>query len=110
MKFFRLFYKTQRFAVAFGVCHAAVAVYGFAQIASFLIAYNGYRSSFYKTYASDKGRIIAEKAVAVQFGKIFKNHIDVIERSGAVTVAGKFNPFPRFSADRAALQFFVYFM
>ena len=88
-------HRAQRLAVAFRLRHAEVAVELLLGVAALLLGHDHDGPAFEAGQAGDNGGIVAEGAVAVDLLKIGEDALDVVERVGALGVAGELHPPPR---------------
>ena len=84
----------QGLAVAFGLGHAEVPIELLLGIAAFLFADQQHGLAVEPAHAANDGRIVAEKAVAVDFLKVGQNALDVVERVRALGMARVLDALP----------------
>ncbi len=81
-------------AVALGPGHAEVAVGALGRVAALLVADDRHRAAVAAPDARDDRRVVAVEAVAVQLLEVRPEARDVVERVGAVLVAGELDRLP----------------
>jgi len=88
-------HQAQRFAVALGARHAKVAQRALFGVAPFLLAQHHAGLAVEARQPADDALVVGKVAVAVQLDKMAKNFAHVIERVGALAVAGDLGHLPR---------------
>ena len=92
--FFCDLHHAQRFAVAFRVGRAKVAVNALLHVPTLLRADNQNFLAVKASHAADDGGIVPESAVAVNFAEIGKQAFNIVEGLGTLWVAGQFGFLP----------------
>jgi len=93
-EFFRHFHAAERFAVALRVGLAEVAEDALLGVAALLVANHHYFVAVIAGETADDGRIVAERAVAMNFTPVSEEALYVIQREWTLGVARKFRPMP----------------
>ena len=94
-KFLRQPHQTQRFAIAFRIGHAKVALHALLQRAPFLMADDHNRQVVEASETAYDGPIVRKSAISVEFLKVPAEKIDIVENGWALRVTGELRALPR---------------
>ncbi len=88
------FHQAQRFSIALGLRHSEVAMELRFGVATFLLSDDHDRCTVEKGKSAGHGRIIAKRAIPMQFRKVCEDPADVIECVGPFGMTRKLHSFP----------------
>ena len=93
-EFLRGLHQTQGFAVALRAAHAKVARCAFFGVAAFLVSQHHAGVAIKARQATHNAQVIGKVAVAMQLHKVREDFVDVVQRVGALGVAGNLGDLP----------------
>src|SRR5699024_6605900 len=91
---FSQFHQPIRLAISLRICHTKPAALPALRITSLLMPHNYYRLTIYGCQSANNRLIITVKTVAVQFGEVFSNKIDIIQGVWPVGMPRQLHPLP----------------